>query len=334
MVEIDQEMTTTMTSTNRLLCQEMLSRGWRVRVPYWYVSQFFVERNDGKRLHLFSSSPPSMSFAAARLSDDKLATSRVLEDAGVKQLPLMLIDDGSVESVRQFMADHAPIIIKPLDGSHGNGITANVTTEQQLVEAINIAQQSAKSGKVLAQKQLLGDDLKDVRVLVIDGRYIGAVYRVPARVFGDGTQSVRQLIEQENQQPWRGERYKAKLAHIDLEAVQVYLGDILEQVPAVGEEVRVLGIANYGAGGELIDVTDDIPEWMQCQAEKIAAVLELPVAGIDYMIDGDISAVVDGPNASAVIEVNKSPALCMHDEPTEGSNRQAVRAYVDYLATL
>lgn len=335
MIEIDQAMTMAMTSTNRLLCQEMLSRGWRVRMPYWYVPQFFVERCDGAKLHLFSSSPPSMSFVSARLSDDKLATSRVLEDAGIRQLPLMLIDDESIESARQFMADYAPIIIKPLDASHGNGITANVRKDGQLVEAVNTAQQSARSGKVLAQKQLLGDDLKDVRVLVIDGRYIGAIHRVPARVFGDGVQSVRQLIEQENQQPRRGECYKAKLARIDIEVARVYLGDRLEQIPIAGEEVQVLGVANYGAGGELIDVTDDIPEWMRRQAEKIAVVLGLPVAGIDYMVDGEIAgAVVDGPNAPVVIEVNRSPSLCIHDEPTEGSNRQAVRAYVDYLSGL
>ena len=284
---------------------------------------------------MYSSSPPTLSFAAANLSNDKYATAKVLQDRMIRQLPAYLVGDEVTEEVREFIAENAPVIVKPLDGSHGNGITANVVSDDQLRLALEKARQKSNSGKVLLQKQLIGVDLKDIRVLIIDGRYVGAIHRVPARIFGDGLATAEELIIRENQQPHRGEPYRNTLAIIDIEAARTFLGDAMRRIPEKDEEVTVLGVANYGAGGELVDVTDLVPEWMKHEAIRIAEVLELPVAGVDYMVAGDIANATDaGENAAAVIEVNKSPALCIHDEPTVGSNRRATEAYLDFIATL
>lgn len=335
MIPITHELSLKMSGTNRLICQEMLGRGWRLEMPYWYTSHFYIDRCDGQTIHIFSSSPPTLSFAAAHVSNDKYATSNVISAHGILQLPMYLVDDAVTAEARQFMEDNAPIIVKPLDGSHGKGITTGVASEGQLSQATQKARESSYSGKVLLQKQLTGVDLKDVRVLIIGGQYIGAIHRTPARVFGDGRATVEELITRENQQLHRGEPYKNKLAVIDLEPAQTFLGEAMEHIPRDGEEVTVLGVANYGAGGELVDVSDVVPEWMKNEAVRIAEALELKVAGVDYMVSGAVAdARRDGVDAAVVIEVNKSPSLAIHDEPTVGKSREAVKAYVDYLATL
>jgi len=304
-------------------------------MPYWYTSHFYIDRGDGNDLHVFSSSPQTMSFAAAHMSNDKYATSKVLGAHRIPQLPVYLLEDELNADAEAFMNANAPVIVKPLDGSHGNGITANVASYDQLLAAVGKAQKNSKSEKVLLQKQIPGEALKDLRILVIDGKYIGAINRVPARVFGDGKATIERLIMEENQRPHRGEPYKNKLAVIDLESVRLYLGEKLHSVPAEGEEVTVLGVANYGAGGELLDITDIVPEWMKEEATRIAKVLELPVAGVDYMMSGNIDDLTDSsPGSAMVIEVNKGPALCIHDEPTVGKNQGAVKAYMDYLASV
>lgn len=335
MIPVTHEMSLLMTSSNRLICQEAMRRGWQVRMPYWYTSHFYINRGDGNEVHVFSSSPQTMSFAAAHMSNDKYATSKMLDAHRIPQLPVYLLEGEINTEAVAFMNTNAPVIVKPLDGSHGNGITANIASQNQLQVAVEKAQKNSKSGKVLLQKQILGEGLKDLRVLVIDGKYIGAINRVPARVFGDGKLTVEQLILEENQQPHRGEPYKNKLAVIDLDSVRLFLGDKLHYVPAEGEEITVLGVANYGAGGELVDITDIVPGWMREEAVRIAKVLELPVAGVDYMMSGSINDLASSSAGSAmVIEVNKGPALCIHDEPTVGENRGAVKAYVDYLASI
>ncbi len=335
MITITHDLSLKMSGTNRLICQEMLRRGWAVSIPYWYTSHFYIDKGDGIIMHIYSSSSPKSSFASALLSNDKYATSKVLEANGIFQLPMYLIDDEIGTEIEAFLNANTPIIVKPLDGSHGNGITANVTTKDQLPYAVTKARSKSYSGKVLLQKQLLGKDLKDVRVLVIDGKYVGAIHRIAARVFGDGIASVQELIIRENKQPHRGEPYKSKLATIDIEAAQTYLKDTIKYIPKKDEEVTVLGAANYGAGGELVDISDELPDWMISESVAIANSLELKVVGIDYMIQGEIAeAQSSGEQRATVIEVNKCPSLAIHDEPTVGQTRNAVVSYIDYLARL
>ena len=335
MISVTPQHTLAMTATNRLLCQAALARGWKIDVPYENSSHFYVDRGNGKKLHIFSSSPATLSFAAAHLSNNKYASSRVLDAAGIFQLESYLISDDIDDGARKFVVENSPVVVKPLDGSHGNGITMNVDSADDFFEsAVAMARQNSGSGKVLLQRQLVGN-LMDIRIVIINGRYIGAVHRIPARVFGDGISTVEELIAKENQQSYRGKKYTNKLALIDPKAADVYLGEAKYRVPKINEEVTVLGVANYGAGGELDDVTDEIPKWMREEAIRIADLLELPVAGIDYMTHALAMDIGENDrNRPVVIEVNKSPSLCMHDEPTRGVNRGAVQAYIEYLAAL
>lgn len=335
MFQVTHESTVKMSGTNRLICQEMLRRSWTVAMPYWYVSIFHITRNDGKVVRIFSSSPSTLSYAAAYLSNDKYATTALLSANGIFQLPtFLLLESMTAADANEFVTENKLSIVKPLDGSHGNGITANIASIGQLEQAIVRARSVSASGKVLLQKQITGDNLKDVRVLIINGRFIGAIHRVAARVFGDAQHTVKELIARENQKSHRGEPYKAKLAVIDSDAAERYLGPTFHSVPSHNEEVTVLGVANYGAGGELVDVTDEIPEWMKQEAVAAAGYLDLKVAGVDYMIRGQIKEAQSSTGDAVIIEVNKSPSLAIHDEPTIGKSRQAVAAYVDYLATL
>jgi cyanophycin synthetase len=173
-------------------------------------------------------------------------------------------------------------------------------------------------------------------MLCIDYKFIGAIWRVPARVFGDGEHTIEQLIERENASPRRGVAYKEELTTIDIKRACLYLKDRMNEVVPEGQEVQVMGIANYGAGGETVDVTDDVPAWLIEDAQRAASVCELVVAGVDFMI-----AQVPTPESTreeldpAITEVNKAPLLTMHDTPTHGKgNRGATKAFMDHLATL
>lgn len=338
MIEITPDNFAVQTVTNRLICQEALARGWRVRAPSLPSPHMFVDRGDGKELHLFSATPPTVTFAGAHLVDNKYATSAVLEDAGIEQLPFMLLDSqlSQFDESLQFIAQNGPMVVKPVDGGHGKGITVGVSSEDELRKAHRYAVENTRTVKaVVMQQQLLADDLHDVRVAVIAGRVVGAIERIPARVRGDGIHTVGELIEIENKQEYRGEPYRAKLAQIDSERAEEFLGESVHDVPADGEWRTVLAVANYGAGGELVDITDDLPQWMRDEAVEVARVLDLDVAGVDYLIDRQIQISTSRHQVKcALTEVNKCPALAIHDEPTVGHNRHATSAYLDLLAGL
>lgn len=337
MIDITYDDLQQQTATNRLLCRQMLDKGWRVRVPKLPSPHLFIDRGDGQEIHSFSVTPPTVSFAAAHLANDKFATYVVLADNAILQLDTMFFVPGDdLSEALSFMNTHGSIVCKPIDGGHGNGITVNLRDEASLRDAIVFASQNNRSQKaILLQEQFIAEDIIDIRIAIVDGKAIAAIERVPAYVTGDGTHTVEQLIATENLSPDRGRPYHAKFASIDIDRAGAYLGKKLQDVPVAGSRYTVMGVANYGAGGELVDVTDDIPHWMLREAEEAASLLRLDIAGVDYMLDRRIDASMARDQVQAVItEVNKCPALAIHDEPTVGVNRQTIKAYIEYLEAL
>lgn len=336
MIAVTHAIADRMSASNRLVCKDMLARGWKVSIPYEGISDFYIEKDNGQKLHFRSTVPPTVSYATALTSNDKLAASVVLESRGIKQLPVDLFASTDMVGMRRFLDEYRLIAAKPLDGSHGNGITTSVDSVSRLISAVGrIVDMPGSKKSVLLQQQFESTAMHDIRVLIINGRYIASIYRVAARVRGDGILSVKALIERENQHSDRGEPYRAKLARIDVERAHMFLGEKLQDIPSIDEYVTVAGVANYGAGGELIDITDDIPEWMRGEAILAAETLGLKVAGVDFLVDGAPTANMQRERQCAVIiEVNSAPSLCIHDEPTRGRMRGAVGAYVDYLDSI
>lgn len=321
----------------QILRQEFKKRGWSAQLAYVGSPHCFVDRGDGKPLHIFSTTPPTTSYAAAHLANDKFGTYALLESAGIRQLRSVVAGEHySMSDAHDLMQRVGRVVVKPIDGGHGKGITVGVSTHEQLSSAIEYGLNFTKTmSRVIVQEQYGHKKTNDIRIVCIDGVFKAAIVRVAARVYGDGERTLKELIDSENENPRRGVPYFAELATIDIERAAVYLGDQYESVPAQGEEVTVLGVANYGAGGELIDVTDDIPEWMITEAEKVAKVSGLAVCGVDYM-----TAELPRKDASnnqldaVVIEVNKCPSLAIHDAPTYGKPRGVIAAYVEYLSNL
>ena len=323
--------------TIRLLSIELQSRGWKAETLHARSPIISITRDDAKQILVYGSTPPTTSFVAASVADNKYATYELLKSLpAVRQLDTVrLIADASSEQVEAFLGAHGRIVVKPIDGAHGRGITTNVHDVKTAEYAIQAARDAANGSSILLQAQYGTSQSHELRVLCIDGHYIGAIYRQPARVLGDGIQTIRQLIEQENQQENRGEPYVQLLAKIDIPRAENYLGDAIHNTPAKGEWVNVLGVANYGSGGETIDATDQVPGWLIEDAIAISKHLDLPLVGIDFIMKQYPSRDASRDDLDAVLlEVNRSPSLGIHDEPTGGSRRYAVRALVDYLARI
>ena len=74
-----------------------------------------------------------------------------------------------------------PLAIKPVNGNHGRGITADVTTWKTAQQAFVEAQQVSR--RVIVERRIEGEDH---RLLVINHRLVAAARRSPAHVIGDG----------------------------------------------------------------------------------------------------------------------------------------------------
>ena len=281
-------------------------------------SYLLITRPDGKTLRLYSSIPPTTSKFAADTADNKWLSYQLLQDlSAVKQPDTILIQEDS-DTIDDFLNKHSPVVVKPVDSAHGNGISINITTREQADEAIYRAGKYCRTPGIILQKQLpIG--LPELRIVCINYQYTVAMARVPATVTGDGISTLEQLIDSENTN-LRTAPYKSKLAYIDKELALKFLGErATTEIPSKGEKVRVLSICNVGKGGTMEDMTDQISLEQRQLSEQIARHLELPVIGIDFY--GDY-----------LIEVNAAPALY---QPVDTPNSTlCVERFLDYLETL
>jgi cyanophycin synthetase len=150
------------------------------------------------------------------------------------------------------------VVVKPVDGNQGKGVTTGVTTLEALRTAFENA--TAIAREVLIEEQYEG---RDYRVRVVGGSMVAASLRCPPEVTGDGAHTVAELIEELNSDPNRGEGHGKPLSRIHPEdpLLLATLGGqrlALDDVPERGRVVRLRACANLSTGGTATDVTDTV----------------------------------------------------------------------------
>lgn len=299
------------TITQQLLIDEANRRGYAVTK--------FGERDRYLRIglpngtkNLFRGSRPLESSAnGTKIAIDKLLTLQFVEACGFKVPAYQLLEDE--EDALQFLKTHTSIVIKPLDSSGGRGVTANITSRERATTAFRYAKTHSDSGKVLAQAYLTG---KLYRLLVVDGHMVATSERTAASVLGDGTSSLRELVQTVNDQPRRNGNNTAH-GHIRHSDMHEYLGsNMLETIPAAGKAVRLNQIESLSTGGEAANVTNEVhPSWGEA-AGRITKQLGLLIAGFDIMCD-DISEPIAN-SYFPLLEINSMPGFKLHEYPTTG----------------
>ena len=143
------------------------------------------------------------------IAGDKEDTKYLLEQAEVPVPKGEIIrrESGLKESVGYI---GYPLVIKPISGNHGRGITTNILNWDDALVAFHAAKKVSNS--VIIEKYITGDDY---RLLVIDYKLVAAAKRTPAHVVGDGKSTVQELIDDVNKDPRRGYGHEEVLTMIE-----------------------------------------------------------------------------------------------------------------------
>ncbi len=287
-----------------------------------------VQLGLGKNLRRIQATLSDYTSAiAVEIAQDKDDTKRVLGNIG---LP---VPNGDVARTIERAIDIVdeigyPVILKPLDASHGRGISGKIDTEEALKEAWNHAREFGN--RIVIEQYAEG---RDHRVLVINGKVVACAERIPARVVGDGVSTIAQLIERENKDGRRGVGHTKTLTKLPAdERTACFLrkqGRTLQTIPAKDETVFLRGTANLSTGGTAVDRTDEMHPDNITACEMAAGIIGLDIAGIDVLTP-DIS-VPFRENGAVIIEVNAGPGIRMHTHPTEGTPRNVGAPIIDML---
>ncbi len=264
---------------------------------------------------------------AVELASDKEQTNRILRDLGLP-VPQQRLVYSLRRCLRAVEDIGFPVVVKPIDGNHGRGVSIHLKTFEEVEIAYDKAREH--SDGVVVEKFIEG---VDHRLLVVNGKLVAAAKRVPGHVVGDGRRTVEELVAEVNKDPRRGVGHEKVLTQLKIDAEALRLLDLKgytpESVPARDEVVFLRGTANLSTGGTAIDVTDVIhPENIE-MAERTIRAIGLDVGGVDFLTTDITESYREV--GGGICEVNAAPGFRMHVAPSEGKPRDVAGAVIDML---
>ncbi|HZG10015.1 MAG TPA: cyanophycin synthetase [Allosphingosinicella sp.] len=269
------------------------------------------------------------SFVATELASDKNMTKKLLDESGVP-VPRGVVVRDVEDAVRSAKRLGYPLVVKPLDGNHGRGVSIGITGDDQLRFAFTEAQAQARGRDVIIEQYYPGNDH---RILVVNGKMVAVAERIPAQVTGDGLSTIRQLVEEVNKDPRRGNGHENVMTRIKIDAlVEEYLSRSAltpDSIPEAEQVVLLRATANLSTGGTAVDRTNEIHPDNAEIARRAALIIGLDVCGVDFVCP-DISRSVR-ETGGGVIEVNAAPGLRMHIEPSVGAPRDVAKPIIEML---
>jgi cyanophycin synthetase len=266
---------------------------------------------------------------AVEISCDKEDTHNLLRDLGLP-VPTQRMIYNERAAVRAARHIGFPVVLKPLNANHGRGVSINLSTDEQVVNAFSFAREHGTGRSVLVESYVEGFDH---RMLVVNNELVAVAKRVPGHVKGDGKSTVTELVDKVNEDPRRGIGHEKVLTRLELDRPALELlklaGFDAETVLPDGEIFYLRNTANLSTGGTAIDLTDVVHPDNREMAERAIRAVGLDVGGVDFLTQ-DISESYKEVGG-AIVEVNAAPGFRMHVAPSEGEPRDVSGKVMDML---
>ena len=295
-----------------IIINEAMRRG--ISVDRLYPSKGYFRLGFGGRNVTCRESLSEMtSSVAMSRCDDKALTREMLLEAG-----LLVPDQEEVEDedqVRDFLKRHQHVVVKPVRGEQGHGVSVDLSDESDVFQAIEIAKKYCDNVILESFKQG-----KDLRIIVINNEVVAAALRLPPTVVGAGDHNILDLIQRLSRRRGAATGGESVIPVDDETRRCVRLaGYTLEDVLPDGETLQVRKTANLHTGGTIHDVTAELNSELALASLKAAEALEIPVVGFDFIVPS-----VSGEDY-VIIEANERPGLANHEpQPT-------AEKFVDFL---
>lgn len=292
----------------------MLSTGNLVQLGY-----------GAKSRRIWTAETDRTSAIAETISCDKDLTKSLLQFCGVPT-PEGKAVQSAEEAWEAAKEIGLPVVVKPCDGNHARGVFIDLTTQEEIMSAYEMALEEGNS--VMVEKFIRGTEH---RLLVVGNKMVAASGAETASVIGDGKSTLNELIDQQiNSDPRRGANEEFPLDVIILTENPVLLHEVKKQgfnpdsIIPEGHKVLVQNTGNHTT-----DITDLVHPDTAEKAALAARIVGLDIAGVDLVCE-DISQPL-AAQQGAIIEVNAGPGLLMHLKPANGEPRPVGQAIIDHL---
>ncbi len=264
---------------------------------------------------------------AVELASDKEETNSILRDLGLP-VPKQRIVRSASDAVRVAERIGYPVVVKPLAGNHGRGVSINLRTPDEVRVGFEKAREHGRT--TIVESHIEGFDH---RLLVVNGELVAAAKRVPGHVVGDGKHTIEALVDIVNEDPRRGVGHEKVLTRLEFDHQAERLlgkrGYDRNTVPKKGEVVYLRSTANLSTGGTAIDVTDIMHPDNREMAIRAIRAIDLDIGGVDFLTRDISESYRDA--GGGICEVNAGPGFRMHVAPSEGTPRDVAGPVIDML---
>ncbi|MGI9433871.1 MAG: ATP-grasp domain-containing protein [Geminicoccaceae bacterium] len=318
---IEQAKRRRLSPTSAVLKQAAKRRG----LPVEGIAGQHLRLGQGARQHqIYSSMTGFTSISATKLAIDKRQTNRRLREVRLPVPDQIRVSSSEQAEEAAAKLGHS-VVIKPLRGSRGGGVTAGLGSADEVKPAFEHA--AASESGVLVERFIPGIDH---RMLVVGDHFLAALIRVPPRIVGDGARTVEGLIEDLNADPYR-DGFRLFPVKFD-KSVEAHLrsqGYGINDVPDSGVEITLRSTSNVSTGGVPIDVTDRVHPDNRRMAEAAAKAIGLDVAGVDFITEDIARSYKE--TGGGIVEINARPGLCMHTWPWRGAARDVASSILELI---
>jgi cyanophycin synthetase len=298
-------------------------------IPWLRLNQYsLVQFGHGRyQQRIQATTTGNTSNIAVELASDKEETNAILRDLGLP-VPKQYIVRSASQAVRAAERIGYPVVLKPLAGNHGRGVSINLKTPDEVEVAFEKAREHGRS--IVVESYIEGFDH---RLVVINGELVAAAKRVPGHVVGDGKHTIEQLVDIVNSDPRRGVGHEKVLTRLEFdhqaERLLAKLGYDRDTVPENDEIVYLRSTANLSTGGTAIDVTDVIHPDNREMAIRSVKAIGLDIGGVDFLTKDITKSYREA--GGGICEINAGPGFRMHVAPSEGKPRDVGGAVIDML---
>lgn len=217
-------------------------------------------------------------------------------------------------ALKIFNSLQKPVITKPNLGSRSRHTLIHIDSPEKLIYGF-------KKAKKLSPLVVVEEELRGYlfRGTLVGGKLAGVVKRDQPEVVGDGTHTLRELMNQENERPERkGPIFHKIIIDPDAEIELKREGITMDDVPARGRIITFSQKTSRGVGGTTTEVTDMVHPENVAMLEHVGRFLKDPLVGVDFIIE-DITKSWKEEQHCGIIECNSLPFIDLHHYPLFGT---------------
>ncbi|WP_060678183.1 acylphosphatase [Virgibacillus halodenitrificans] len=287
------------------------------------IGKLFSLGDDKDIFFFYRSRGDKVNNSAVEITSNKDETKKYLKQANVPT-PKSIRFDESMDLGKVFDSFtnlSESLVIKPTFGSLGKGVVTDIRSKQDFLNSVSHIRENLDYKDFLLEQYVTGND---VRLYVVGTQVVAALSRFPANITGNGVSSIEELIHNKNEERINNPSLSSKLIKIDYDMKEFLRRQDMDlnDVPEKDKVVYLKGTSNISAGGDSIDITDQISsEVKKVAIEAVKAIPGLLHAGVDLIVNED---------KATVIEINATADIAMHVFPLNGEPRNVPASIIDY----